>query len=676
MQELQLYIEGQRVELFKDESVSLTQSIQNVKDISKIFTDFSKTFSLPASKINSKIFKHYYNNDIVGGFDARKKKPANIELNNLPYKSGFIKLEGVDLKNNVPHTYRVTFFGSTVSLKDILGEEKLQSLDLSANDTVYTAGNIRTSLQLDPTSNDLITPLITHTQRLHYNSHSSDYTDGNLHYKTGHIKGVTWSDLKFSLRVDTILQAITAKHSELVFSDDFFVSTNAPYYNLFMWLHRKKGSVENFTGVNQVLINGWSTTTYDATETRMYTPTILQVAGTPSEYSLFKLSLSTASTALYTAVVQKDGVEVYRETASSGGNLIINSITPEVGAYTVLIETSSDITFSQIEWDITYRPSGGVFQSVNYPTGVFDLVSQFDFIISQQIPEMKTIDFLSGLFKMFNLTAYVDDATGKIVVKTLDSYYAAGSSYDVSKYIDVSKSSSNVALPYREINFQYEGVKTLLSAKFSQLSGKDWAKSSFDGGEKLDGNIYNIKLPFEHLQYERLNDVLTTSLTDVQYGFFVDKYKEEPNVENVGDPYINKPLLFYPIRQTSATAISFVFNSTAINSITAYNIPSNSVSLDSAVSKANINFHNETNEYERTNNFTDTLFNVYYKKYISDVFTESNRITKLTAHLPLGITLKLNLNDRLIVNGKSYKINSITTNLNNGKSQLELLNEV
>tara|TARA_R110000737_G_scaffold107976_1_gene140644 strand:+ start:113 stop:2134 length:2022 start_codon:yes stop_codon:yes gene_type:complete len=673
MQELQLYIEGQRVELFKDESVSLTQSIQNVKDISKIFTDFSKTFSLPASKINSKIFKHYYNNDIVGGFDARKKKPANIELNNLPYKNGYIKLEGVELKNNLPHTYRVTFFGSTVSLKDILGEEKLQSLDLSANDTVYTAGNIRTSLQLNPTTNDLITPLITHTQRLFY---SNVEEQGNLDYTAGEIKGVTWSDLKFSLRVDTIVQAITTKHSELVFSNDFFVSTNASYYNLFMWLHRKKGSVENFTGVNQVLINGWSTTAYDATETRIYTPTILQVAGTPSEYSVFTLSLSTVSTASYTAVIQKDGVEVYRETASSGGNLIINSITPEVGAYTVLIETSSDITFSQIEWDVTYRPSGGVFQSVNYPTGVFNLVSQFDFIISQQIPEMKTIDFLSGLFKMFNLTAYVDDATGKIVVKTLDSYYTAGSSYDVSKYIDVSKSSSNVALPYREINFQYEGVKTLLSAKFSQLSGKDWAKSSYDGGEKLDGSIYNIKLPFEHLQYERLNNAAGTSTTTAQYGFFVDKYKEEPNVENVGDPYINKPLLFYPIRQTSATPISFVFNSTSVNSITTYNIPSNSVALSSATSTANINFHNETNEYERTNDFTDTLFNVYYKKYISDVFTESNRITKLTAHLPLGITLKLNLNDRLIVNGKSYKINSITTNLNNGKSQLELLNEV
>ena len=61
MLNLQLYIEGTEVELFKDESVSLTQTLQNVKDISKIFTDFTKTFNVPASKTNNILFKHFYN---------------------------------------------------------------------------------------------------------------------------------------------------------------------------------------------------------------------------------------------------------------------------------------------------------------------------------------------------------------------------------------------------------------------------------------------------------------------------------------------------------------------------------------------------------------------------------------------------------------------------------------
>ena len=52
MSKFQLYIESQRVELFDNESVSLTQTIQNIRDISKVFTDFTKPFTLPASDVN------------------------------------------------------------------------------------------------------------------------------------------------------------------------------------------------------------------------------------------------------------------------------------------------------------------------------------------------------------------------------------------------------------------------------------------------------------------------------------------------------------------------------------------------------------------------------------------------------------------------------------------------
>ena len=64
MQIIQLYIEGERVDMFKDESVTITDTLKNVKELDKIFTEFSRTFSLPASKANNKLFKHFYNDDI------------------------------------------------------------------------------------------------------------------------------------------------------------------------------------------------------------------------------------------------------------------------------------------------------------------------------------------------------------------------------------------------------------------------------------------------------------------------------------------------------------------------------------------------------------------------------------------------------------------------------------
>ncbi len=80
-----------RVDLFKDESVQLTQTIQNVKDIAKVFTEFTQTFAVPASRVNNKIFQHYYNFDIDFGYDARNKADAKLELNDAPFKNGKIK---------------------------------------------------------------------------------------------------------------------------------------------------------------------------------------------------------------------------------------------------------------------------------------------------------------------------------------------------------------------------------------------------------------------------------------------------------------------------------------------------------------------------------------------------------------------------------------------------------
>ena len=83
MQKLQLYIDGQRADMFEEISVTITDSIKNVRDVAKVFTEYSQTFSLPASRTNNKIFKHFYNFNIDGGFDARTKVSTKLELNFL-----------------------------------------------------------------------------------------------------------------------------------------------------------------------------------------------------------------------------------------------------------------------------------------------------------------------------------------------------------------------------------------------------------------------------------------------------------------------------------------------------------------------------------------------------------------------------------------------------------------
>jgi len=90
-----IYVGGvaKRLELFNDETISITSSIQDVNDIGKVFTDFSQSFTVPASDINNSIFKHWYENSIDNGFDSRKRVDAYIELDTIPFRKGKVQLE-------------------------------------------------------------------------------------------------------------------------------------------------------------------------------------------------------------------------------------------------------------------------------------------------------------------------------------------------------------------------------------------------------------------------------------------------------------------------------------------------------------------------------------------------------------------------------------------------------
>ena len=388
MQKLQLYIDNnplpetiayQRIDLFKDETVSINQSIQNIKDPAKIFTEFTKSFTIPASKSNNKIFEHYYNFDIINGFDARDKRPAKIELNNIPFKIGFVRLEGVELKRNAPYAYKIVFYGNTVSLKDTLGEAKLQNLtSLVQYNLNYDSATVKARLQT--ANGPILCPLITSgasnkdsdlvppPSRLYYDTVTNTQANGNLYYPGNDDNGVLYSDLKYSIRVKEVIDAITAQYSNLVFSDDFFNTSNAEFYNLHLWLHRKKGGVpdESLVQTFPSPVTGFGPPTIQATNMFNGTGLVIQnnwldtngvlVSGIPNTTQ--KLLLTTTSTDLFTVVIYRNGLThaTIANLQGGGGTLVIGASslggTFSAATYTITIFSATQINFSEIKWDL------------------------------------------------------------------------------------------------------------------------------------------------------------------------------------------------------------------------------------------------------------------------------------------------------------------------------------
>lgn len=694
MQKLQLYIATERIDLFKDEQVSLNLSQQDVKDPKKIFTEFSKTFTIPASSTNNKIFDHYYNYDIINGFDARDKIAASIELNNIPYKEGFVALNGVQLKQNKPYAYKITFYGKTINLTKTFGEDDLTILSGvldAAYSLDYTAANVQAKLQ-GAVGDVIIAPLITHTDQLYYDS-SLTGTDGNLYYSLGAFQGVMWDELKFAIKIDTVVAAI-ATHYGLTFSDDFFNNaTNYQFNTLYLWMHRKKGKVEPTQQIANYAtqVGGFTLTSSSGNSgaTIMSGGTTLEII--PGSEDLIQndleLDVNTSFTTIpYTVRLYQNGTLWWTSTEAANDRTLDKSdfgYLP-VGTYYVEIVTATAMTFDNIMWNLAgdpQLPANPTGWTAVYESGTFLATTIFQFTPSGQLPTIKVIDFMNGLFSMFNLTAYYDNQKllangsvnpdyGNIKIQTLDSFYANNyNTWDISEYVAIDTSEANVGLPYNEISFGYEGVETLLAQTFTQEQSMAWGALNYSGGTRLTGpnTSYTISLPFEHMQYERLVNQFNNGTTTIQYGRFVD--------DNF-DPYLGMPLIFYPVKQTSGTAISFLTTAISHVSLVDYLIPSNTRAIAFATSTDSINFNDDVNEYTGASGFTGTLFNNYYKTYITDVFNIKRRIIKISAFLPLKIVYKLQMNDVITINNQNYIINSASINLITGKTKFELLNKV
>jgi hypothetical protein len=687
MQTIQLYIQGTRVDMFDDESVSITQTIKNVRDIEKVFTSFTKQFTLPASKTNNKLFKHYYNFDIVDGFDGRKKVAANIELNYIPFKNGKLKLDGVEMKDNKPFSYKVIFYGDTVSLRDIIGDDKLSDLDFG-NDfdgIKYDATTIETYLTVKnpatPTE-DLIVPLITHSQIPFYDSGSTVAGSSNMYYSAGTFQGVRFNELKYAIRLNRIIEAIEDTYS-ISFSDGFFKDTaNTRFYNLFMWLHRKKGFVETESGEAENFVNNFTPNSSDLNF--QTTSDRLIAVLDPARLSSMSVTVTPVTSDPYRIkIVRNDASAIYLSGNVTGTQTVTEGVdfTYSYGTYKVYLLTEvASITIVSVTWNITYD---GV-TSLTFPTsGSFNIASDIPFVISQQIPKIGVIDFLTGLFKMFNLVAEVEE-DGTIYVDTLDTYYAAIASggkrsqdapYDISEFVDVSSSNVNPALPFSEIDYLYKDTGTILAKKYNELVNKDWGAINYIDDQvptdRFTGGIYKVEVPFHHAQFERLTDRDTGSQTEIVLGKFIDDNR---------DPYFGSPLVFYAVRHNIPAGYAFVtaVNAsnvpTAVSNETFANVPLNTLALSEATSDKSLHFTEELGEYDNVV-FEGSLFEDYYKTYIQNVFKLNNRITKVTAYLPLRILLNYTLADRFQIVGRIYKINSIQTNLLTGKSEIELLND-
>ncbi|MEM1337268.1 MAG: hypothetical protein AAGF96_05935 [Bacteroidota bacterium] len=666
-----LYVAGKRVDTFDNETINIEASVQNIKDIGKIFNEFGQSFTVPASANNNRTFRYYYNFDLNGGFDARVRHKAFIWVENLELKIGTIRLDGAKMVRKQPEYYKLSFIGNLADLKDAFGDDYLNALDLSAYNFVYNAANVKTGLTSGIFGGQLVFPLISTDKQWFYNSDSADITNSdrlvNIAWNgsaSNDVHGINWTSLRPALRMMRILEAIELRYN-LTFSRDFL--GNSQTEELRLWLANKdtSDSLQNTTRITNyetISVPVASVGTFNNS-----TGSFIVSNSGLNQVSEFRIQINSSDDRIYTVQAMNNST-VLKEEAGSGNILLIYDFPtdplPGSELY-VRIITSAGKTIEFVRLEVSTALGVDLCEcDINTDFTISTVTAN----ISEFMPSMKVFDFVKSFFQFFNLTI-VPNSDTDFEVKQLDQWYQDGQIYDVSKYVDQEEYEIDRPEIFKEIAFKFQSPKTTLAEKFEQLNNVAYGdletKLSSASGETLDGEEFEIELAFEQMLYEKLLDTNTNEQLNIIYGLSLTTSLSE----TVPDAHF----LYVQQKSISANAIGF------INDVSTKEQLNGNVYMPSHVINDNKDFStvfgSEINEHDGAT-IINSAYELYFKDYITDSFSEKRRMIPIMIHLPLWLMRKIKLNDRLIIDTIRYIINNYTMDITTGKTEFVLLNDI
>lgn len=655
-----------RIDLFKDEKISLTSSVQNINDLSKVFTDYTQSFTIPASKNNNIIFNYWNESGVNDGFDQRIRYDAIIELNSIPFKTGKIQIEKANEKNNRLESYSITFYGKVKQIKDLFKEEKLSILDYTSLNHNYTPTEVRNRID-GTTTDDVYYPIIGNQHQYTYgNGGAYDVTIG-----TSPDTSVVYSDLFPAIPVSKIFEFIGNRY-DISFTSTLF---DTSYWSeLYLYC---KNSEKAISYTEPVFINWITNDAYfpelDFATDKYFVKWTFADNTTNVSYQKTDLVITPTNILIEYRVIMR----VYDNPLYADGTVIttfnnllgVQSLTfvdwwfagNEVidGNFKFQIESSVPMEYYAEMQNTKYKYVAPYFSQYRRGYSTTEFTSD-KINLSKFMPDIKIVDFFNGIIKLFNLTITATSETS-FNLEPLEFFYSYGKYTDINNFVINDSVDLERTKLYKKLSFAHEKSDSILNNAFRNTfnRGFDYGDLLYEDNLSNESNTYEIKSPFEDVMWEKTIDenFITATLIDKDL-----------------KPYKPKPILMYKNGLTTpfVNTIQF-FNGTTYDSIFDYQRFSNELFINNDI--ASLNFGNEQSSWLMNGYTNNSLFALWYQNYISALYDIRCRIVKLKAIMPITMLSDIKLNDKLIYKDKKYIINSFTTDLTSGEVDLELISD-
>jgi hypothetical protein len=674
--QVRIFVEGRQLDLFSDETIEVNSTIQNIQDISKTFTDFSQSFTIPTSANNNAIWEYFYENALNSSINYQERLDGYIEIDMTFFRRGKIQMEKSQLKNGQPDNYTITFYGDVTTLKDLVGEDLLSDLDYTTINHDYTFTEVFNRVRDIVTDYDVCYPLITSNRIWEYLSTQPTSnvpnwlvpfmgsTSNDIHTNSG---AIDYRELFPAVRVKSIFDIIGLQYG-VTFTGAFL--SDPKFTQAYLW-YKNKNDYE-FSGQPKQLDFDTIISSYIPTyPLNLYVDSSLNQITTPffngATWMNHVITLDVTSvsspTTTYWIDTYRNGA-LFSTTQGTGTATYGLANVPNVlglnDVWEFYIRSNFPLTFdSEIQYEVTYITSVNPIPTtefIRYSNITLNLSAFTD--LAQLAPQMKVNDFIAGILKQFNLTCFGTGVNTYEIVP-LDDWYSAGAVIDITEFTDKTEIGIDRVKLYKKIAFKFQESNSLMNKAFFEQGLKEYGNTEYQ--YPYDGGEFSIEVPFENLLFNQFTHSGTP--TGLQVGYSLD---------SSFSPYIPKPCLLYKYGGVNlANHIHFTDGSSLY--LTNDYVMFGQDLTDNGI-KYSTNFAPETSSYWLTP-IQQSIFATYYFPYLTNLFNPKNRLTTIKANLPVSILTGLQLNDRLIIRDKRYLINEMKTNLVTGETTFQLLND-
>jgi len=152
MNNVRLVCGGVSVDLPSDFGILINKSIADIREPESRSSDWSKTFTLPGTKANNKLFTHLFDlnlsirntsaNNFNPDFNPNLKADAILQVDEVTQIQGFMRLLGIKVNDFNQIEYECSMHGELADLFAKVADAKLSDLDFTAYNHIISDTNI------------------------------------------------------------------------------------------------------------------------------------------------------------------------------------------------------------------------------------------------------------------------------------------------------------------------------------------------------------------------------------------------------------------------------------------------------------------------------------------------------------------------------------------------------